>query len=48
VDPIRVGICGFGTVGSGTFRVLERNRADIAARVGQRLDAWIDRRCVHW
>jgi homoserine dehydrogenase len=35
VDPIRVGICGFGTVGSGTFRVLERNRADIAARVGR-------------
>ncbi len=35
MDPIRVGICGFGTVGSGTFRVLERNRADIAARVGR-------------
>ena len=35
MDPIRVGICGFGTVGSGTFRVLERNREDIAARVGR-------------
>jgi homoserine dehydrogenase len=35
VDPIRVGICGFGTVGSGTFAVLERNRREIAARVGR-------------
>jgi homoserine dehydrogenase len=35
LDPIRVGICGFGTVGSGTFNVLQRNRADIAARVGR-------------
>ncbi len=35
LNPIKVGICGFGTVGSGTFRVLERNRADIAARVGR-------------
>ena len=35
MDPIRVGICGFGTVGSGTFRVLERNRREIAARVGR-------------
>ncbi len=35
MEPIRVGICGFGTVGSGTFTVLQRNRADIAARVGR-------------
>jgi len=35
LEPIKVGICGFGTVGSGTFRVLERNRRDIAARVGR-------------
>lgn len=35
MDPIRVGICGLGTVGSGTFRVLQRNGADIAARVGR-------------
>ena len=34
MDPIRVGLCGFGTVGSGTFRWLERNRLEIAARVG--------------
>ncbi|MBP8926210.1 MAG: homoserine dehydrogenase [Pseudomonadales bacterium] len=35
MDPIRVGICGFGTVGCGTFRVLQRNRDEIAARVGR-------------
>ena len=35
MKPIRVGICGFGTVGTGTFRVLARNRQDIAARVGR-------------
>ena len=35
MDPIRIGICGFGTVGSGTFAVLERNRLEIAARVGR-------------
>jgi homoserine dehydrogenase len=35
LDPIRVGICGFGTVGCGTFSVLARNSQDIAARVGR-------------
>ena len=30
-----MGICGFGTVGCGTFRVLQRNRDEIAARVGR-------------
>ncbi|MBP6383111.1 MAG: homoserine dehydrogenase [Pseudomonadales bacterium] len=35
MDPIRVGICGFGTVGCGTFSVLARNSQDIAARVGR-------------
>jgi homoserine dehydrogenase len=35
LDPIKVGICGFGTVGSGTFSVLQRNREEIAARVGR-------------
>jgi homoserine dehydrogenase len=34
VDPVKVGICGFGTVGSGTYAVLTRNAAEIAARVG--------------
>jgi len=35
LDPIKVGICGFGTVGSGTFAVLARNSRDIAGRVGR-------------
>jgi len=35
LDPIKVGICGFGTVGSGTYSVLQRNREEIAARVGR-------------
>lgn len=32
VKPVKVGICGLGTVGSGTFNVLARNAASIAAR----------------
>ena len=35
LEPIRVGICGFGTVGSGAFAVLSRNASDIASRVGR-------------
>ncbi|MAK43620.1 MAG: homoserine dehydrogenase [Spongiibacter sp.] len=34
MSPVRVGICGLGTVGSGTYAVLTRNAAEIAARVG--------------
>ncbi len=34
MNPVRVGICGFGTVGSGTFKVLSRNREAIRARAG--------------
>ena len=34
MNPVKVGICGLGTVGSGTFAVLTRNAAEIAARVG--------------
>jgi len=34
VNPVKVGICGLGTVGSGTFNVLNRNREVIAARAG--------------
>jgi len=30
--PVKVGICGLGTVGSGTFNVLSRNADSIAAR----------------
>jgi homoserine dehydrogenase len=34
LSPVKVGICGLGTVGSGTFNVLHRNNKEIAARVG--------------
>ena len=34
MSPVRVGICGLGTVGSGTYAVLTRNAAENAARVG--------------
>jgi len=33
--PLRVGIVGFGTVGSGTLRVLQRNQAEIQRRLGR-------------
>jgi homoserine dehydrogenase len=34
LKPVKVGLCGLGTVGSGTVNVLTRNAADIAARTG--------------
>ncbi len=34
MKPVRVGLCGLGTVGAGTFNVLRRNQADISARAG--------------
>lgn len=34
MNPVKVGICGLGTVGSGTFNVLARNGEVIAARAG--------------
>jgi homoserine dehydrogenase len=34
LKPVKVGICGLGTVGSGTFNVLTRNAAEISRRVG--------------
>jgi homoserine dehydrogenase len=41
-EPVRVGLLGIGTVGSGTYRVLERNRAEIARRAGRRIEiAWV-------
>ncbi|MEX2963436.1 homoserine dehydrogenase [Microbulbifer sp. TYP-18] len=33
--PVRVGICGLGTVGSGTVNVMARNGEGIAARCGR-------------
>lgn len=34
MNPVKVGICGLGTVGAGTFNVLARNAAEISARAG--------------
>jgi len=34
LKPVRIGICGLGTVGSGTFNVLTRNKREISARAG--------------
>jgi homoserine dehydrogenase len=42
MDPVRIGLLGIGTVGSGTFRVLERNREEITRRAGRRIEiAWV-------
>lgn len=35
---LRVGMIGIGTVGTGTFRVLARNQAEIAARAGRPIE----------
>jgi homoserine dehydrogenase len=35
MKPIQVGLLGIGTVGSGTYRVITRNRALIRARAGR-------------
>ena len=35
MEPIRVGLLGVGTVGSGTATVLKRNAAEISRRVGR-------------
>ena len=37
MKPVRVGICGLGTVGSGTFNVLSRNRDVIAGHAGSEI-----------
>lgn len=34
MKPVKVGLCGLGTVGSGTFNLLTRNASDINARAG--------------
>ncbi len=37
LKPVKVGICGLGTVGGGTFNVLQRNAEEIARRAGRRI-----------
>ncbi|MBX3666200.1 MAG: homoserine dehydrogenase, partial [Burkholderiales bacterium] len=34
MKPINVGLLGIGTVGGGTFRVLQRNSEEISRRAG--------------
>lgn len=36
--PLRIGLLGLGTVGRGTWQVLARNGATIAARAGRRIE----------
>ncbi|MBU2705706.1 homoserine dehydrogenase [Zooshikella marina] len=38
MKPIKIGICGLGTVGGGTFNVLMRNKDLIAQRVGRPIE----------
>jgi len=35
LEPVKVGICGLGTVGSGSFNILRRNAEEITRRVGR-------------
>lgn len=37
MKPVKVGVCGLGTVGSGTFNVLHRNAEEISRRAGRRI-----------
>ena len=38
MKPVKVGICGLGTVGGGTFNVLQRNATEIARRAGRGIE----------
>ena len=38
VNPVKVGICGLGTVGGGTVNVLKRNAEEIARRAGRGIE----------
>src|SRR5262249_28942487 len=38
MNPIKVGLLGIGTVGSGTFNVLKRNQEEIRRRAGRGIE----------
>ncbi|MBM3387488.1 MAG: homoserine dehydrogenase, partial [Betaproteobacteria bacterium] len=38
MKPIQVGLLGIGTVGSGTFHVLQRNAQEIQRRAGRGIE----------
>ena len=38
MKPIQVGLLGIGTVGSGTFEVLNRNQEEIQRRAGRGIE----------
>jgi len=38
LSPIRVGLLGIGTVGSGTYKVLQRNQEEIRRRAGRGIE----------
>lgn len=38
MDSIKVGLLGFGVVGSGVVKVLQKNAAEISARVGRKVE----------
>ncbi|HAF90275.1 homoserine dehydrogenase [Stutzerimonas balearica] len=38
MKPVKIGICGLGTVGGGTFNVLKRNAEEIARRAGRGIE----------
>ncbi len=42
MKPVKIGLLGVGTVGGGTYRVLQRNREEITRRAGTRIEiAWV-------
>ena len=38
MNPIKVGLLGIGTVGSGVFQVLRRNQEEIRRRAGRGIE----------
>ncbi len=38
MKPVKIGICGLGTVGGGSFNVLKRNAEEIARRAGRGIE----------